>query len=131
MTLQIHSYFNVCFLVCLYYICISHSHFSTILLVKVNNRYERKKLHQLFIYTFLPSFLPLVEHACLSSPCMNGATCVEDQTGFSCICSEGWTGHTCTDGDCRCCSHSCLTELRGRGAVRLSVVGYYWIKASE
>ncbi|XP_005742174.1 protein jagged-1b [Pundamilia nyererei] len=56
----------------------------------------------------------IVEHACLSSPCMNGATCVEDQTGFSCICSEGWTGHTCTDAVKQCdrspCGHGATCE---------------------
>lgn len=57
-------------------------------------------LHLLHLF-----LLSSVEHACLSSPCMNGATCVEDPTGFSCICTDGWTGHTCADGDCQCPAH--------------------------
>lgn len=86
------------------------------------------------------SIYPLssVEHACLSSPCVNGATCVEDPTGFSCICTNSWTGHTCADGDCQAThthTHTALgnTQVWAKGldGVRLCVIGCYWIKASE
>ncbi|KAL7870421.1 hypothetical protein SRHO_G00079180 [Serrasalmus rhombeus] len=60
---------------------------------------------------FLGRNCDIVEHACLSSPCMNGATCVEDQTGFSCVCADGWTGPTCADAVLQCDSAPC-----GRGA---------------
>lgn len=40
-----------------------------------------------------------VEHACLSSPCVNGATCVENPMGFTCVCTRDWTGHICAEGD--------------------------------
>lgn len=40
-----------------------------------------------------------VEHACLSSPCVNGATCVENPMGFTCTCPNDWTGSTCAEGD--------------------------------
>ncbi|KAF6725780.1 Protein jagged-1b [Oryzias melastigma] len=53
----------------------------------------------------------IVEHACLSSPCMHGATCVEDLEGFSCVCAEGWTGHTCSEAVKHCDRSPC-----GRGA---------------
>ncbi|XP_042269785.1 protein jagged-2 isoform X1 [Thunnus maccoyii] len=53
----------------------------------------------------------IVEHACLSSPCANGATCIEDPTGFNCICTDGWTGHTCADAVRQCDRSPC-----GRGA---------------
>ncbi|MED6273051.1 Protein jagged-1, partial [Characodon lateralis] len=53
----------------------------------------------------------IVEHACLSSPCANGATCVEDPNNFSCICPKGWTGNTCSDAVRQCDRNPC-----GRGA---------------
>ncbi|XP_054901592.1 protein jagged-1 [Poeciliopsis prolifica] len=53
----------------------------------------------------------IVEHACLSSPCVNDATCVEDPNGFSCVCPEGWTGNTCADAVRQCDRNPC-----GRGA---------------
>ncbi|XP_014858138.1 PREDICTED: protein jagged-1-like [Poecilia mexicana] len=53
----------------------------------------------------------IVEHACLSSPCANAATCVEDPNGFSCVCPEGWTGNTCADAVRQCDRNPC-----GRGA---------------
>ncbi|XP_026783527.3 protein jagged-1b isoform X1 [Pangasianodon hypophthalmus] len=56
----------------------------------------------------------IVEHACLTSPCVNGATCKEDQTGFSCVCADGWTGPTCALAVLHCDSHPC-----GRGATCL------------
>ncbi|KAI5623802.1 protein jagged-1b-like [Silurus asotus] len=56
----------------------------------------------------------IVEHACLTSPCLNGATCKEDQTGFTCVCAQGWTGPTCALAILHCDSHPC-----GRGATCL------------
>lgn len=56
----------------------------------------------------------IVEHACLSAPCLNAGTCVEDSTGFSCICADGWTGHNCASAVQRCASSPC-----GRGSTCL------------
>uniref|UniRef100_A0A3B4AJB5 Delta-like protein n=1 Tax=Periophthalmus magnuspinnatus TaxID=409849 RepID=A0A3B4AJB5_9GOBI len=48
-----------------------------------------------------------VEHACLSSPCLNGATCEENPSGFSCICTDGWTGLTCAQAVRQCDRRPC------------------------
>ncbi|XP_077467659.1 uncharacterized protein LOC144083566 isoform X1 [Stigmatopora argus] len=60
----------------------------------------------------------IVEHACLSSPCENGATCVEDSTGFSCSCAKGWTGPTCADVVKQCDRSPC-----GQGSTCQEVPG--------
>nr|XP_061797518.1 protein jagged-1-like [Nerophis lumbriciformis] len=69
---------------------------------------------------FLGRNCDIVEHACLSSPCMNGATCVEDSTGFSCSCAEGWTGKTCADAVKQCDRSPC-----GQGSTCQEVPGGY------
>lgn len=35
---------------------------------------------------------------CQSSPCLNGATCVDLENGYRCQCAEGWQGDTCDQG---------------------------------
>ncbi|KAK5929421.1 hypothetical protein CgunFtcFv8_010652 [Champsocephalus gunnari] len=62
----------------------------------------------------------IVEHACVSSPCVNGATCVEDPTGFSCTCTDNWTGHTCAEAVRQCDRSPC-----GRGATCQEAPGGY------
>lgn len=52
-----------------------------------------------------------VEHACLSSPCLHGATCEDNPTGFSCTCADGWTGLTCAQAVRQCDRSPC-----GRGS---------------
>ncbi|XP_071788874.1 uncharacterized protein [Asterias amurensis] len=32
---------------------------------------------------------------CASGPCHNGATCVDNVNGFSCVCNDGWSGLQC------------------------------------
>ena len=36
--------------------------------------------------------------ACLSSPCVNGATCSDVATGYTCACVAGFTGRNCETG---------------------------------
>ncbi|XP_051935151.1 protein jagged-1 isoform X2 [Hippocampus zosterae] len=62
----------------------------------------------------------IVERACVSSPCVNGATCVEDSTGFSCVCAEGWTGQTCANVVRQCDRNPC-----GPGATCQEAPGGY------
>ena len=38
---------------------------------------------------------------CLTSPCKNGATCVNNDGGYQCQCSAGWTGDQCDKGTLR------------------------------
>ena len=35
--------------------------------------------------------------ACESSPCLNGGSCTNTDTGFTCDCAEGWRGDTCEE----------------------------------
>jgi EGF-like domain len=35
---------------------------------------------------------------CQSSPCLNGATCVDLVNGFQCRCADGWQGERCDQG---------------------------------
>ncbi|XP_010870593.2 protein jagged-2 isoform X2 [Esox lucius] len=69
---------------------------------------------------FLGRNCDIVEHACLSSPCGNGASCVEDPSGFNCVCANGWTGPTCLEAVRHCDSGPC-----GRGSTcQESVEGF-------
>ncbi|XP_030591083.1 protein jagged-1a-like isoform X3 [Archocentrus centrarchus] len=50
-----------------------------------------------------------VDHACLSSPCLNRGSCAETSQGFECHCAPGWTGPLCSINVDEClvnpCSH--------------------------
>ena len=35
--------------------------------------------------------------ACESAPCLNGGSCTNTDTGFTCTCAEGWRGNTCEE----------------------------------
>ena len=35
---------------------------------------------------------------CESSPCANGATCIDLENGYRCVCAQGWQGDTCDEG---------------------------------
>ena len=35
---------------------------------------------------------------CESSPCLNGASCIDLDNGYRCQCIEGWQGDTCHQG---------------------------------
>ncbi|XP_060065943.1 fibropellin-1-like [Ylistrum balloti] len=49
--------------------------------------------------------------ACLTSPCHNNATCIERNLGFTCSCSEGWTGSVCDTIIDACSSSPCINSL--------------------
>ncbi|XP_068444759.1 protein jagged-1a-like [Clinocottus analis] len=59
------------------------------------------------------------DHACLSSPCLEGGSCVETSRGFECRCAPGWSGPSCSHDVDEClgnpCSHggSCQDLVNG------------------
>jgi len=57
------------------------------------------------------------EDNCLSSPCLNGATCISDLTGYRCLCELGFTGTDCETGLCRFCCIVFIYLLEIHGAV--------------
>ncbi len=48
-----------------------------------------------FVFCLLP---PLANNECQSQPCQNGATCVDQNNGYTCTCTAGWTGLHCENG---------------------------------
>ncbi|KAK3092241.1 hypothetical protein FSP39_000187 [Pinctada imbricata] len=50
----------------------------------------------------------IAEHACTSSPCYNGATCIDISGGYICSCAPGWTGPNCRGNINECSSSPCL-----------------------
>ena len=36
---------------------------------------------------------------CESSPCLNGAACIDLDNGYRCQCTDGWQGNTCNQGN--------------------------------
>ena len=47
-------------------------------------------------YKYSCLFLDIDE--CSTSPCRNGATCVDMVNDYLCICEAGWSGKTCSLG---------------------------------
>lgn len=49
-------------------------------------------------YIFIQSFNNTDSISCSSSPCLNGATCINTLGGFKCQCGPGWAGDICQTG---------------------------------
>ena len=47
---------------------------------------------------------------CFSSPCQNGATCVDGVNGYTCNCSLGYDGIHCENDINECASNPCLND---------------------
>ena len=45
---------------------------------------------------------------CDPDPCQNGATCLDFEVGFMCMCVSGWAGHLCENNINKCTANSCL-----------------------
>lgn len=67
------------------------------------------------LFSLNPHLCVSADHACLSSPCLNGGSCEETTQGFKCRCAPGWTGPSCSVG--KTCSDLLSHPLRAsRGA---------------
>ena len=56
-----------------------------------------KELSQNFVYTlFISTHTEINE--CLSSPCVNDATCTDNVNSYTCTCVDGYTGTNCETG---------------------------------
>ncbi|XP_072036251.1 uncharacterized protein [Amphiura filiformis] len=49
---------------------------------------------------------------CLSSPCLNGATCEDRIESYTCTCAPGWTGINCEQDYNECLSQPCRNQGR-------------------
>ena len=47
---------------------------------------------------------------CESQPCLNGATCIDGISGFTCQCTSGFRGHFCQDNINECDSSPCYNN---------------------
>jgi len=62
---------------------------------------------------------------CLSNPCRNGGTCVDQYNGFHCQCTPGWQGPLC-DQDVNECSTLAGTDLGCQnGATCVNIPGSF------
>ncbi|XP_052804584.1 adhesion G protein-coupled receptor L4-like [Mya arenaria] len=52
----------------------------------------------------------IVDSACVSSPCLNGAVCVDQTGGYTCVCSSGYSGDNCQTDTDECASAPCQNE---------------------
>lgn len=42
---------------------------------------------------------PDIDECLLANPCGNGAQCINTDGSYKCLCTPGWTGINCTDGE--------------------------------
>lgn len=57
--------------------------------------------------------------ACSSNPCLNGASCKNSHTGYTCICTDKWRGINC-DILNECFNNPCQNE----GICKNTLTGY-------
>ncbi|XP_053384588.1 fibropellin-1-like isoform X6 [Mercenaria mercenaria] len=73
-----------------------------------------KNCTKYFVYFLVPSPADLCARycmqdidECLSSPCQNGATCIDRLNGYNCSCLDGWRGVNCEKDTDECASSPC------------------------
>ncbi len=57
-----------------------------------------------FWTNFVDVVVVLEKDHCLDNACANGATCVSEEHGYSCACTDDWTGDLCDKGKNFCSS---------------------------
>ena len=70
-------------------------HHLYVLTTSHSSHYSHLIIHVSVLFVFLSVCLTATSNACSPSPCLNGATCVNEANGFSCTCVDGFTGDTC------------------------------------
>ena len=60
-------------------------------------------MHRITCYKLLlfPFNLTIGIFECVSDPCQNGAQCIDFVNGYLCMCTAGWTGTFCNEGEYR------------------------------
>ena len=51
-----------------------------------------------YIHRYIYAISDDVDLGCLSNPCFNGGTCLQDENGIRCICTEDYFGFICEAG---------------------------------
>ena len=70
-----------------------------------NNEFRNWKVAKLFFH--VPA-----KNECLSDPCQNGATCIDQHNSYTCICAIGYEGTNCAEGvQHRICCRSLFVNL--------------------
>ncbi|XP_041050027.1 protocadherin Fat 1-like isoform X1 [Carcharodon carcharias] len=52
----------------------------------------------------------LVDHPCLSQPCLYGGTCIPQQSSYTCNCTKGNSGPRCKEDFNECLKHPCMNN---------------------
>ncbi|XP_059822349.1 protein HEG [Hypanus sabinus] len=59
------------------------------------------------------SQVPTAENACISNPCLNGGTCINDHNSRrKCLCSPSWQGMNCSKDVDECLSNPCPSPAK-------------------
>ena len=77
------------------------------MLHRARERTNWSKRKGVFYMLILCACLPDVDE-CITSPCLNDATCVNREQGFLCQCTEFTTGLLCEEGIQDLCRQFCL-----------------------
>ena len=52
-------------------------------------------MQMLKYFIFRGMFCEIEVNECMSNPCLNGATCIDELNNFSCLCLPGYSGSNC------------------------------------